>query len=529
MRPRHVPLLAPAIIVLFMSACGSGPSSSPSASGGDVPDGGDIPERILDYAYHKSWTTLDPSNAWGPEADVFAQIYETLTSYNSTTGELEPGLATLWEHNEDATEWTFQLREGITFHDGTALTAEAVKASLERNALGDGPAYLYTEYEGIEAVDPLTVRITLSAPQPLDWMFSAGWGAYILSPESVKQPQEWFESGQGAGTGPYRWVSYSPGEEAVIERYPDYWGGWEAGQATRVVISFVGDAVTRQQLLEAGQADITWALPTHSLPALAENPDIKLFNYPHLAARMVIFNNLKAPTDNALVRQALAAAFPVDQAIATTYGGDAGYVTKNVSSFAAKVLGGAVDGDGYTYDLDRARELLAEAGYPDGGISFELVIPNTVPDQLQDGELWKASLAEIGVELELLNVDSNQYEAIQQAPAEERPALFTSWTPDYPSPQNEMFAKFGSTSSGNDSSYSNPEFDALLAEGVELMASDRDAAMATFAEANAILFRDMPGFPYVDGSITFVTTANITGVDDQRCGMLSIYSIRIAE
>lgn len=533
MRSRPVAFVAlAASLVLVLAACGTSGSPSPgaSAAGSQGGAGGDdIPEININYAYHKAWPTLDPTNSWSGEPDILAQIFETLTAYNTATGEIEPHLATEWEKNEDSTEWTFHLREGVTFHDGAPLDAEAVKASLERNAVGDGPAYLYEAYENIEAVDDLTLQITLTAPQPLDWMFSAGWGTYILSPETVAQPQEWFETGQGAGTGPYRWVSYEPNQQAVIERYPAYWGGWEAGQVTRVTYNFVSDAATRQQLLTTGQADIGWSLPTHSLPTLEQDPNVNLYNYPIFAAQMVLLNTVRAPTDDPLVRQALAAAYPTDSVIETTYEGGAGYVTKNVSSFAAKTLGGAVDGDGFTYDLDRARELLSEAGHPDGGISFDLIVNNAFPDQLQDGELWKASLAEVGVELNLLQVDSNQYSALANADPPERPAFFSSWTPDYPSPQNQMFAKFGSTSTANDSSYNNPDFDALLARGVEEMASDPDAAMATFAEANEILFEDVPGFPYLDKLVTFVTKSTITGVDVQHCGLLDLYSLRVAQ
>jgi peptide/nickel transport system substrate-binding protein len=524
-------MLTAVSLILVLAACqpSASPSGSTPASPGESAGSGEIPERILNYAYHKSWPTLDPTNSWSGEPDILAQIFETLTAFNTDTGELEPSLATEWESNDDATDWTFHLREGVMFHDGAPLTAEAVKASLERNAIGDGPAYLYTEYNEIEAVDELTLRITLNAPQPLDWMFSAGWGAYILSPDTVTQPQEWFESGQGAGTGPYRWVSYEPGQTAVIERFPEYWGGWEAGQVTTVVYTFVSDAATRQQLLESGESDIGWSLPTHSLPGLADNPDISLFSYPIFAAQTVLLNTVREPTDDPLVRQAVAAAFPVDDIIATNYEGDAGFVTRNVSSLGALRLGGAVDGDGYTYDLDHARELLAEAGIPDGGIAFDLVVNNAFPDQLQDGELWKAELEKIGVTLNLLRVDSNQYSALANAEPPERPAFFSSWTPDYPSPQNQMFAKFGCDSGANDSSYCNAEFDDLLALGVEQQASDPDAANATFAEANAILFEDVPGFPYLDKLVTFVTGIHVTGVNVQHCGLLSIYSIRMSE
>jgi peptide/nickel transport system substrate-binding protein len=531
MRSRSVQyLVVAASLALVLGACGPSATTSPGATTGASPGGtAAIPEVSIIYAYHKAWPTLDPTNSWSGEPDILAQIFETLTAYNTNTNELEPHLATSWDHNEDSTQWTFHLREGVTFHDGAPFNAEAVKLSLERNAIGEGPAYLYEAYESIEVVDDLTLTINLTAPQPLDFMFSAGWGAYILSPDSVAQPQEWFEPGRGAGTGPYRWVSYEPNQEAVIERFPEYWGGWEPGHVTRVVYQFVSDAATRQQMLTTGQADIGWSLPTHSLPTLAEDPNVNLFNYPIFAAQMVLLNTVREPTDDPLVRRALAAAFPVDDIIATTYEGDAGYVTKNVSSFGALRLGGGVEGDGFTYDLDLARDLLAEAGIPDGGISFDLIVNNAFPDQLQDGELWKASLAEIGVTLNLLQVDSNQYSALANAEPPERPAFFSSWTPDYPSPQNQMFAKFGSTSSSNDSSYNNPEFDALLAQGVEEMASDPDAAMETFAEANAILFEDMPGFPYLDKLVTYVTKSTITGVDVQHCGLLDLYSLRVAQ
>jgi peptide/nickel transport system substrate-binding protein len=530
MRPRPLSNVAfPVILAIVLAACGTSASPTPGSSAGPESSAGsgEIPEHILNYAYASSWDTLQPVDAWNHEPDILAQIYETLTNYDTANNKITPGLATSWEHNSDATQWTFHLRPNVTFHDGTKLTADAVKSSLERAAKGKGPAYLYANYKDIVAVDDLTVQISLTRPQPLDWMLSAGWGAYIMSSQTVAQPDDWFQTGQGAGTGPYKWVSYDPGQSAVIERYPEYWGGWQAGQLTKIVYTFVTDLTARQQMIETGQADLASSFLVRQLVAMQSNPDLGVTSFPNLAAKEVLFNTALAPTDNKLVREALAAAFPTDQIITTVFSGeDSGFTSKNQRSFAALALGGGVSADGYTYDLEKAKQLLAQAGHPNGGITFSLAFENTSPEFQQIGELWQGELSKIGVTLKLQQVTSAAYDTIATGPDSVRPAIFTAWTPDYASPDGQMSAKFVSDSPQNQSAYHNPSFDKVLGEAVEAMATDTETGLGKFQEANQMLFDDMPAFPFVDRYDSFAYGGYISGVGPQHVGLVSMYNMR---
>src|SRR6266511_1003485 len=149
------------VACVLLAACTGGTTNSQTPSPGAT--GGQIPEKVLTYAYPKDWPDLDPSVAFSAEPDVLAQIYETLTVFDPRSGNVIPGLATSWEHNADGKQWTFHLRNGVKFQDGSAFTAEAVKFTVERiKRINKGPAYIFDAVTDVKAVDPLTVQFDLS-------------------------------------------------------------------------------------------------------------------------------------------------------------------------------------------------------------------------------------------------------------------------------------------------------------------------------------------------------------------------------
>lgn len=174
--------------------------------------------NVLTVATTANITTWDPVASFSTEALYMAQMYEQLLRINPP-GSAEPYtplLAESWESNEDGTVWTFHLREGVTFHDGEPLTAEAVKMSIEAAADHAGASFIWLPLDTIEVVDDLTVQFNLSYAAPFELIASSLYGAWIISPkalEAAAADETYFEQGIEAGTGPYMLDSYTPDAE----------------------------------------------------------------------------------------------------------------------------------------------------------------------------------------------------------------------------------------------------------------------------------------------------------------------------
>ena len=169
----------------------------------------------------------DPASGYSNEVIALHNIYETLTRYNYQTQEVEPLLAESWESSEDGLTWTFTLRDGVTFHTGRELTAEAAKAAIERTMeIGDAAAYIWGAVKKIETPDDRSHVFNLSYASPLDLVSSGTYSAYIYDTEAAggQDLAEWFAEGNDAGTAPYTVSEYNPGDEIELrlEAYPDY-------------------------------------------------------------------------------------------------------------------------------------------------------------------------------------------------------------------------------------------------------------------------------------------------------------------
>jgi peptide/nickel transport system substrate-binding protein len=281
-----------------------------------------VKENVFVYAHVTTLPDIDPSISFSDDNVVTSNAYETLTFYNPPGSDkaLSPGLATSWEANEDATEWTFHLRQGVKFHDGTDFNAEAVKYSIERTMnMGMGASFIWFAVEEIEVVDDYTVTFKLAYAAPLDLVASAGYGAWIFSPTCTEaqgeNASEWFNEGHDCGSGPYVIDSRERGTRLIMTRFDDYWGGWREGQFDRIVFEVVIDPVVRQQMLEAGEADMSYDLLRENWAALDARDDVTVYVNPSFQNLLGLFNMKKEPTNNKLVRQALSYAFPYQQFI----------------------------------------------------------------------------------------------------------------------------------------------------------------------------------------------------------------------
>jgi len=475
-------------------------------------EGGKIQPAI--YGLHSEpITNWDPSVEYSNGIHVMNNIYELLVRYNPETKKVEPELATEWSNSNEGLTWEFKLREGVKFHDGTEMDAESVKFSIDRTIrLASGASYIWDAVKEIVVVDNYTVKFDLKYNAPLDLIASTGYSAFIYSPKNLKDNDEWFQEGRDAGTGPYKLKSFTWGEEVILEQFDGYWRGWDGKHVSMVVFKKLSEPATRRQAVETGEATIVEKLPYTDLDMLKDDSNVVVDITPSMQNIFVMINTQKPPLDNKLVRQAISYAFPYQQAIDYAAGG---YATQSYGAVPAGLWGFSDKVKQYTHNLDKARDLLSQAGIPNGG--FKMLFTYLSGDEAEKNiaELYKSQLGKIGVELEIRSMPwDSQWELAKNRKLEERQDLFIMhWWPDMPSPYSMMYSTYHSEEEPyfNLSYYYNPVFDNLIDQANQATSFDIVGAEKMFVEAQNLLMDDAATIAVYDQSLGYVYTENFLG------------------
>jgi len=476
-------------------------------------------KAIFVYAHPSDLPNLDPARSNSNDSVVTSNCYETLTFYNppGSTDILSPELATRWESNDDATEWTFYLRKGVTFQDGTTFNADAVKYSISKTKeIGEGSSYIWDPVTEIEVVDAYTVKFKLSYAAPLDLIASTGYGAWIYSPTAYdQQPTEWFNEGNCAGTGPYMIESYERGSRLVMTRFENYWGGWQPGQFEKIIFEIIQDPTILQQKIESGDADFTYRIPPDNIANIkANHQDIVVYTNPSFQNLVGLLNTKKPPLDNPLVRHALSYSFPYEQFIQGVMGERA---TQARGVVPKGMWGHGDDLFQYSYDFDKAKELLTQAGLPNGGFKLVMTYSSGDLDEQQLGEVWKAELAKLGIELDVQGMTwEAQWDLAKSDPLKAQDIFVMYWWPDLVSPFTFLNAMFHSEKSilWNLDYYSNPKYDQLVDTGNVMAGTDRQQATELFIQAQQILLDDAVSLFFYDLSNTHLARSDVKGFVD---------------
>ena len=502
---RGLMLIISLLMILSFVVAACKPAATPTE---EAPPPSPVPEaekNVFVYAIQPSFPDIDPSVSFSDDSAVTSNTYETLVFYNPPGSEevLSPSLATSWESSDDGLIWTFQLREGVKFHDGTDFNAEAVKYSIERTiGLGIGPAYIWDPVDEISVIDDYTVEFKLKYAAPVDLIAASGYGAWIFSPACIEAQgenvSEWLNEGHDCGSGPYIIESHEKGSRLIMTRFDDYWGGWREGQFDIVDYEIIPDPVVRQQMLEAGEADFTYNLPRVNFEDLDARDDVTVHVNPSFMNLLGLYNNVKEPTNNKLVRQALSYAFPYQQFIDVVMLGQA---TQAYGPIPAGLWGHSKDLFQYSYDLDKAKDLLTEAGYPDGGFDLLYTYATGDLEEEQAGELWKAELAKLGINLEVRGMEwEAQWDLAMSDPLAAQEIFVMYWWPDIINPYCWLYGMFHCEEEVlfNDGYYCNPEFDELIDRANELAATDRAESERLFIEAQEILIEEAAAMFFYD-------------------------------
>lgn len=346
---------------------------------------------------------LDPTAGAAAAIDevVYANVFEGLTRINQN-GEVKPALAESWEVSEDGRTYTFNLRTGVKFHDGADFTAEDVKFSLDRARAEDSTNAqkgLFSAIESVEVVDDATVKVTLSSPAG-NFLFNMGWGdAVIVDAASADGNKE-----NPVGTGPFKFSKWNKGSSIEIVRNDEYWGDKVA--LASATFRIIPDAAAATNAMLAGDVDAFANFPApEALPQFEADPRFAVVTGSTEGETILSTNNSKAPFDNIKVRQAIAHTLD-RQAIID--GAMFGLGTPIGTHFAPHHP--AYNGDlinTYPRDLDKAKALLAEAGYPDGFKATLQLPPPTYARR--GGEIIASQLREVGIDLEIIPVEWAQW------------------------------------------------------------------------------------------------------------------------
>ncbi|WP_100011256.1 glutathione ABC transporter substrate-binding protein [Lentibacillus sediminis] len=455
-------------ISIIFTACASEPDSNEgtSAEGGGETDGkgGD-----LVIATQTDAVSLDPATTNDtPSANVRVNIFDNLVTQDENM-ELQPELATGWEQIDDTT-WEFELREGVTFHDGSEFNAEVVKANIDRildPEIASPVAFMYNMITNVEVVDEYTVRMETEYPfAPLP-AHLAHPGGQMVSKEQIDADYAAMEEGEEPGsvinanpqgTGPFKFESRTPGQSTKLVKNEDFWG--DPALLDSVTFKVVPEDLTRIAELQTGDSHISHPLSPSDVEQVEKTEGISVQRQESSSLTYIGFNTNKEPFDDPQVRRAISMAIDKEEIIEGIYNG-VGIPAEG--PLAPGIFGHDEDLSGLEYNPEKAKELLAEAGYEDG---FSTTIwTNDDRQRIDTATNVQAQLAEIGVNVEVQVVEWGAM--LEQTASGEHEMTVFGWTTVTGDADNGLYPLFHSDnlgSAGNRTFTDDEKLDSYLSE-----------------------------------------------------------------
>lgn len=459
----------------------------------------------ITYAAGSATQTLDPQ--FITDVTTFRAVgtmYEALTKQDEN-GKVGPGLALSWTVSPDRRTWTFKLRPGVTFHDGSPFNAQAVKFTYDRilnPATGSPRRSTLDMVQSTEVVDDLTFRLTTKEPfAPLLAQLSA-YNVYILSPAHVQKEGANF-SKTASGTGPFRLQSWQPGEKLTVVRNEKYWG--EKPRVDSVVFTVVPEDSARTLLLLSGQADVISELPYVMVKRMSTLDAVRVIRKPGYRTIYLGMNLSVPPFNDVRVRQAVGHAInkqALVQGLLNGIGTLGGSLESSVIEGTAKQL------QPHPYDPAKAKKLLAEAGHPNG-FSTEFMVPTGRYNMdRQVGEAIQGQLAAVGIKA---TIQSPEFGAYLAALNKGKVPMFLSGkgspTGDMDFTQALLNASNGKM---NYFQYKNPEVDRLISQ--QRVAVDPNERQRLLTDLQTKVYQDQPHITLYYEDQVWATRSNVHDV-----------------
>ena len=468
------------------------------------------PRDVLVVGMEAEPPGLDPGQALGIHTlRVTAEIFETLVATAPDSTDTVPGLAESWTTSADGLAWTFKLRKGVRFHDGTALDANAVKFTFDRIIDPSHPhaksgkwtfvtGYL-SSVKAVEVLDPQTVQLQLKYPTGSLLALLALPNCAIVSPTAFAKSPADFDA-KPVGSGRYKVESWERGSRLVLRRNDDYWGS--KGKPQTLVYRGLAEANARVAELLTGGVDLILPIPPDFVARLEKTSGVTVHKAPGLTVWYVGFNVEKKPFTDRRVRQAFSHAVNREAITRDILKGTGipaiGPLLPGTWAFEPDVRK-------YPYDAAAARKLLAEAGYPNG-LETDLWVPESgsgMQAPVEMATVIQANLAAVGVKAQLKTFEWGSYLGKVRA---EAPALFAlSWFLKSEDPDLSMYPLFYSKNQPlpNRSNYNNSEVDQLLVQARQT--GDRARRVELYRRAQRVIVEDAP-MVFVDHEVQVVAT-----------------------
>ncbi|WP_312108152.1 glutathione ABC transporter substrate-binding protein [Brevibacillus reuszeri] len=485
-------------LTLLLAACGSNESAS----------SGEIEAKDLVVALTGDPVSLDPHNATDTISSLINyQVLDTLVAFNEKM-EIVPRLAESWTVSEDGKTWTFKLRQGVAFHDGTPFNAEAVKISFERVANKEKKlsrrALVGQFIDHITTNNDTEVVFHLNTPQGPFLNNLAVTASGILSPKSIQENEQGIAKNP-VGTGPFIFKQWTPGDALVLEANPEYWGGKPGVKS--VTFKPVPENAARVIMLETGEADVIEKVPASEIDQLKSKDDLTVISRATNRVLYVGINTTKAPLDQIKVRQALNYAIDRETLVNKLY---EGRVKMATAAVAAQTFGYS-DVGAYPYDFEKAKHLLKEAGVKEG-TKLRLILAANVIQDRPAAEFVQNNLQKAGLDVELKILELGAYlEALKDPNSYD---LFVRGASANTGDADSVLSDgLLSTNATNYSHYANPEADKLIKAGAaQIKPEDRQKS---YAEALKLIKEEAPWISLHEDVGYVGVRKNVKGVELQ--------------
>jgi peptide/nickel transport system substrate-binding protein len=515
------------VVALVLVACGTGEpvdldetgevdEAPAEADPGEDPgeDPGDAVGGTLVAALGGDPDQLDPHTTTSSFAfTVLENVYDTLVQPADDLT-MEPALAEDWEVSDDQLTWTFFLREGVTFHDGSDFTAEDVVASFERIAEEGENAFRLDMIESYNIVDDHTLELELSrvAPNLLEQIGPFA-GLAIAPAEAIEAGTL---ADEPIGTGAFRYESFTPGDSVVLSRFDDYWGGDVALDGIRFQV--VPDEGVKLTSLETGEVDWIDSVPPERVEDLAGSDDIVLGQVAGNDYWYMALNHDREPFDDVRVRQAIAFAIDID------------VITEAAHFDAATPNETAIpdtsfwyhDYAPYGHDPARAQELLDEAGVSD--LTIDLMVSGEFPESVTAAQVLESQLGEIGISVSIRDEDFSTWLADQGAGDFDAFAL--GWLGNI-DPDDFYFAQHHSEGAFNFHGFADDEVDQLLEDA--RVETDENARKALYDQAAERIVDEASYIYFYNPDITTAWAPHVEGYEVAPHGQRRFNTTRLTE
>lgn len=531
------------ILSLFLAACSN--QSSSNEKGGTKNSKSTIKEdQVLIFGRGADSYSMDPQNANEIETwRVTKNIYETLVEYKKETTDVIPALAKEWTTSDDGKVWTFKLQEGVKFHDGTDFNADAVVYNFERMMDKNHPDRYegtFSVYRGmfngfkgegsvieeVKAVDPNTVEFILTNPQA-NFLANLGMHAFgVISPEAIKKYGAKINENP-VGTGPFTFESWATNDSVTLVKNENYWKKGSP-KLDKLIYKVIPDNSARLTALKNGEIDILVSLNPSDLSSVEADNNLNVSLRPPLNIGYLSINNTKEPLNNPKVRQAINHAID-KKGIADAFFYGLAEPVKNMLPSSSWAYNNDIED--YEYDLDKAKQLLTEAGYPNG---FELQFSVTsnsriyMQQPVKMVEAMKTSLEKAGIKVKVVSYEWATY--IDQIRNGEHSIGLIGWVGDNGDPDNFLYSTLSKNnavkgSAQNHTFYQNDEVSELLMKAKSVM--DEKERAEIYKRVQELVHEDAPSVPLVEVKEPVVTANYVKGYFPHPTGAENMYEVTI--